>query len=138
MDGIAVRLGRASTTEETSKMRRITLGSPILLVAAIISLFAFVVVASTAKAADLAAAKKTYEEKCAKCHGLTGKGDGPKAKSLKKKPRDYTDKGKMAELTDEKLIKETLDGKKPMPSYRGKLTEAQIADLIVYIRTFAK
>ena len=119
-------------------MRRLTLGSPILLVAAIVSLFAFLVVASTARAADLAATKKTYDDKCAKCHGLTGKGDGPKAKSLKKKPRDYTNKVEMAKLTDEKLIKETLDGKKPMPSYRGKLTEAEIADLIAYIRTFSK
>jgi mono/diheme cytochrome c family protein len=91
-----------------------------------------------AEAADLAKAKATYEAKCAKCHGLKGKGDGPKARTLKKKPRDYTDKEKMAKLTDEKLIAETLDGKKPMPSYRGKLTEAEIADLIAYIRTFAK
>ena len=119
-------------------MRRFTLGSPILLVAAILSLFAFVVVASTAKAADLAAAKKIYDAKCAKCHGLTGKGDGPKAKNLKKKPRDYSNKAEMAKFTDEKLIKETLDGKKPMPSYRGKLTDAEIADQIAYIRTFAK
>ena len=119
-------------------MRRLTLGNPILLVAAIVSLFAFLVVASTAKAADLAAAKKIYDAKCAKCHGLTGKGDGPKAKGLKKKPRDYSNKVEMAKFTDEKLIKETLDGKKPMPSYRGKLTDAEIADQIAYIRTFAK
>jgi len=119
-------------------MRRLTLGSPILLVAAIVSLFAFLVVASSAKAADLASTKKIYEDKCAKCHGLTGKGDGPKAKTLKKKPRDYTNKVEMGKLTDEKLIKETLDGKKPMPSYRGKYTDAQIADLITYIRTFVK
>jgi len=119
-------------------MRRFILDSRILLVAAIVSLFAFVVVASTAKAADLAAAKKIYDAKCAKCHGLTGKGDGPKAKGLKKKPRDYSNKAEMAKFTDEKLIKETLDGKKPMPSYRGKLTDAEIADQIAYIRTFAK
>ena len=81
-------------------MHRFTLGSPILLAAAILSLFAFVVVASTAKAADLAAAKKVYDDKCAKCHGDTGKGDGPKAKTLKKKPRDYTNKAEMAKFTD--------------------------------------
>ena len=119
-------------------MHRFTLGRPILLAVAILSLFAFLVVASTAKAADMAAVKKTYEDKCAKCHGLTGKGDGPKAKTLKKKPRDYSNKVEMAKFTDEKLIKETLDGKKPMPSYRGKLTDAEVADLITYIRTFAK
>ncbi len=119
-------------------MRRFTLGNPILLVAAIVSLFAFLVVASTAKAADLAAAKKVYDDKCAKCHGATGKGDGPKAKTLKKKPRDYSNKVEMAKFTDAKLKEGTLVGKKPMPSYKGKLDDKMIDDLIVYIRTFAK
>ena len=119
-------------------MRRFTLGSPILLVAAIVSLFAFVVVASSAKAADLAAAKKIYDAKCAKCHGLTGKGDGPKAKTLKKKPRDYTDKAEMSKLTDAKLKEEILDGKKPMPAFRSKIDEKTVDDLVAYVRTFAK
>lgn len=103
-----------------------------------VALFGCLTLGMPARAADIAKTQATYEAKCAKCHGLTGKGDGPKAKTLKKKPRNYTDKEKMAKLTDQKLIEETLDGKKPMPSYRGKLTEAEIADLIAYIRTFAK
>ena len=119
-------------------MRRFSIGNPILLVAMIVSLFAFLVVASTAKAADLAAAKKVYDEKCAKCHGDTGKGDGPKAKGLKKKPSDYSNKAEMAKFTDAKLKEETLVGKKPMPSYKGKLDDTTIDDLIAYIRTFAK
>jgi mono/diheme cytochrome c family protein len=96
---------------------------------------------SSVDAADQAAAKVLYEKKCAKCHGLTGKGDGKKAKTLKKKPRDYTDKAKMSEFTDEELIEHTKKGKKPMPAYgkgKRKLTDEQIADLITYIRTFAK
>ncbi|MFQ5457730.1 MAG: c-type cytochrome [Myxococcota bacterium] len=89
----------------------------------------------------MAAAKVLYEKKCAKCHGLTGKGDGKKGKTLKKKPRDYTDKEKMAEFTDQELIDQTKEGKKPMPSYgsgKRKLSDEQIADLIAYIRTFAE
>ena len=119
-------------------MRRFTLGKPILLVAAILSLFAFVVVASTAKAADLDNAKKVYDEKCVKCHGETGKGDGPKAKSLKKKPKDYTDKAEMAKFTDAKLKEGIVEGKKPMPSYKSKLDDKTIDDLVAYIRTLAK
>ena len=95
---------------------------------------------STAGAYDLEATKAIYLKKCAKCHGETGKGDGRKAKTLKKKPRDYTDTAKMSELTDEDLVKSISEGKKPMPSYKKgkkKLTDAEIADLVTYIRTFA-
>jgi len=119
-------------------MNGISLGKQMLLAAAIFSLFAFLVVASTAKAADLASAKKVFEERCAKCHGETGKGDGPKAKTLKKKPRDYTDKAEMSKITDEQLKKEILDGKKPMPAFRSKIDEKTVDDLIAYVRTFAK
>ena len=119
-------------------MHRITLGRPILLAAAILGLFAFLVVASTAKAADLANAKKVYDEKCAKCHGDTGKGDGPKAKTLKKKPRDYTNTAEMAKFTDAKLKEGIVEGKKPMPSYKGKVDDKTIDDLVAYIRTLAK
>jgi len=113
-------------------------GKKTLLAVAITSLFAFLILASTARAGDVAAAKKVFEERCAKCHGLTGKGDGPKAKTLKKKPRDYTDKAEMSKLTDAKLKEEILDGKKPMPAFRGKIDEKMVDDLVAYVRTFAK
>jgi len=119
-------------------MRKTYFGRLAVLATVIVSLFAFLVVASTAMAADLAAAKKVYDDRCAKCHGLTGKGDGPKAKTLKKKPRDYTNAAEMGKLTDEQLKKEILDGKKPMPAFRGKIDEKTIDDLIAYVRTFAK
>lgn len=34
--------------------------------------------------------KYEYQANCASCHGLTGKGDGPAAKALKKAPPDLT------------------------------------------------
>lgn len=88
--------------------------------------------------ADLAAAKKIYADKCLKCHGETGKGDGPKADTLETKARDYTNKKEMAKFTDADLIRITKDGKKPMPGYATKLSDQEIADVIAYIRTFAK
>jgi mono/diheme cytochrome c family protein len=109
-----------------------------LVALAVVSLFLCGTLARTARAADLANAKKVYAEKCAKCHGDTGKGDGPKAKTLKKKPKDYTNKAEMAKLTDADLKKGMLEGKKPMPSYKGKLDDKTIDDLIAYVRTFAK
>lgn len=105
---------------------------------AVVGLFLGGTLARTARAADLANAKKVFGEKCAKCHGDTGKGDGPKAKILKKKPKDYTDKAEMAKFTDAKLKEGIVEGKKPMPSYKGKLDDKTIDDLVAYVRTFAK
>ena len=92
---------------------------------------------SAGQAADLANGKKVYADKCARCHGVSGKGDGPKAETLEKKPADYTDKKKMSELTDAQLKKVALDGKSPMPAYKGKMSDRDLEDVIAYIRTFA-
>jgi len=87
--------------------------------------------------ADLAIGKSIYGDKCLKCHGEKGRGDGRKAADLEKKPADYTDKAKMAKFTDEDLKKAVKEGKKPMPAFGKKLTDEQIDNVIAYIRTFA-
>jgi mono/diheme cytochrome c family protein len=86
--------------------------------------------------ADLAKAKKIYVDKCLKCHGEKGKGDGPKAWDLSKKPADYTDKEKMSKFTDADLRKVVKEGKKPMPAFGKKLSDEDIDGVITYIRTF--
>ena len=40
---------------------------------------------------DLAAGRAAYQQSCARCHGLTGRGDGLDAKRLYPKPRDLTE-----------------------------------------------
>ena len=87
--------------------------------------------------ADLAKGKSIYGDKCLKCHGEKGKGDGRKAADLEKKPADYTDKAKMAKFTDEDLKKAVKEGKKPMPAFGKKLSDEEIDGVIAYIRTFA-
>jgi mono/diheme cytochrome c family protein len=95
------------------------------------------VLVAPAFGADLAIGKSIYGDKCLKCHGEKGRGDGRKAADLEKKPADYTDKAKMAKFTDEDLKKAVKEGKKPMPAFGKKLTDEQIDNVIAYIRTFA-
>jgi mono/diheme cytochrome c family protein len=95
------------------------------------------VLVAPAFGADLAIGKSIYGDKCLKCHGEKGRGDGRKAADLEKKPADYTDKAKMAKFTDEDLKKAVKEGKKPMPAFGKKLTDEQIDTVIAYIRTFA-
>jgi mono/diheme cytochrome c family protein len=108
----------------------------IVYVATILSVASAVLVAP-AFGADLAKGKSIYGDKCLKCHGEKGKGDGPKAVDLEKKPADYTDQAKMAKFTDEDLKKAVKEGKKPMPAFGKKLSDKDIDAVITYIRTFA-
>ncbi|MBI4537360.1 MAG: cytochrome c [candidate division NC10 bacterium] len=92
-------------------------------------------------AGDVAKGKAKYQELCAACHGASGKGDGPAAAALNPKPRNHTDAAYMNKLKDQQLfdfIKKggQAMGKSPlMPAWSGQLTDAQIQDLVVYIRT---
>jgi mono/diheme cytochrome c family protein len=82
---------------------------------------------SSAVAQDAAA---TYKAKCAMCHGADGKGG-------KMGTRDFASPEVKAE-TDAQLIGIITKGKAKMPSYDGKLKEAEIKDLVAYIRGLAK
>lgn len=89
------------------------------------------------EAADLGRGGEIYKLMCRKCHGRSGKGDGPKAKSLKKKPRNYTEPGFLDEHPDAELKKVVIEGKEPMPSFRKKLKDKDVDDVIAYIKTLA-
>lgn len=97
-------------------------------------------------AAASAAAAKLAAERCAKCHGKTGKGDGEGLKKLEVDvvPVDWTSKAKMARFSDADMVKIIRDGghaaglSKVMPPYKGKLSDAQVADLVAHIRSLAR
>jgi cytochrome c6 len=81
--------------------------------------------AGSARAEDAAA---LYNAKCAVCHGKDGKGDTAMGKKLKVKPLD-------ANASEADLIKETAEGKGKMPAYKGKISDADIKALAVYMKT---
>jgi len=82
---------------------------------------------SSAVAQDAAA---TYKAKCAMCHGADGKGG-------KMGTRDFASSEVKAE-SDAQLEEIITKGKGKMPSYDGKLKEADIKALVTYIRSLAK
>lgn len=55
------------------------------------------------KTFDERLADETWSSRCAECHGKFGVGDGPQAKLLKVKPRDFTDPSWQAEELDAEL-----------------------------------
>lgn len=92
-------------------------------------------------AALLAApAAENWENHCAKCHGADGKGQTKAGKKMKVK--DYTDAKVQAAFTDEEAFKATKegvndkDGKERMKAYKDELSDAEIKELVAYVRKF--
>jgi mono/diheme cytochrome c family protein len=84
----------------------------------------------------IAAGKELYVKNCLACHGTEGKGDGPQAKDLEKKPGNLSDP-KLWEQTDGALFWKVTEGRKPMTSFEKLLTEEERWTTINYVRTLA-
>lgn len=91
----------------------------------------------TNDAATLAAGKVIYTKECQSCHGKSGKGDGPSAAQLDKNAGNFTTAATQNQ-SDGALFWKISEGKKPMPSFKKKLTETQIWKSVAYMRTFKK
>lgn len=97
-------------------------------------------------AAEMTATQRLYAQRCAKCHGKGGQGDGEGLQQLGTdvKPIDWTNKAAMAKVSDADMMKiievggKGVGKSKEMPAFKGKLSEAEISDLIHYIRSVAK
>jgi cytochrome c6 len=88
-----------------------------------------------------ASAGENWENLCAKCHAPDGSGSTKIGKKLKLK--DYSDASVQAAIKDEDMVKAikegvTADGKERMKSFKGDLTDPEVADLVAYIRKLKK
>jgi mono/diheme cytochrome c family protein len=86
---------------------------------------------------SLAAGQKIYLQRCAGCHGKTGNGDGPDAADLGIHPAKLSDPATRGQ-TDGELFWKVTAGKKPMPSYRSRLSPTDRWNVINYLRTLAR
>lgn len=91
-----------------------------------------------AKAPDAEAGKKVFETYCVTCHGTGGKGDGPAGKALNPPPRDFTDFNVMSGLSDDQLKGIIKNGKGGMPPWSATLKDEDIANVLFYVRHFAR
>ncbi len=95
------------------------------------------------KLGDAAKGKAIYDTYCVTCHGPGGKGDGPAAASLPKKPADHSDGNYMNPLSNEELHKAITEGgaaigkSNAMPPWGGTLSHDQVNDAMAYVRSLA-
>jgi cytochrome c6 len=80
-------------------------------------------------------AEKVYRGKCVMCHGADGAGATPAGKATK--ARDFCS-DEVKKETDEEWTQIIVKGKNKMPSYDKKLTDAEVKDVVAYIRTLCK
>jgi len=114
------------------------------LIAALIGLAASISAAAAEDTVNLGA--RIFAANCARCHGRSGKGDGPDLVKLQSavSPDDWTDKESNQELTDSFIIAMITKGGKAngksriMPAFGGKLSMQQVQDLLAFIRSLPK
>lgn len=92
--------------------------------------------------------KEMYNRYCKSCHGIKGKGDGPKALKLNQSVGDFTSESFKKE-TDGAIFYKMTVGHLDMPSFKKKVPSnddviegsfgktGSVGDLINYIRTLA-
>jgi mono/diheme cytochrome c family protein len=102
--------------------------------------------APAAAAGDAAAGAKIFADRCARCHGKNGAGDGPDLAKLhpSSSPVNWTRSVVMQKWSDQEIVDIITKGGKAvnsspvMPRFGGKLSDAQIQDLLAFIRSLAK
>ena len=99
------------------------------------------ILVAAASSGYAAAAAENWDNNCAKCHGADGAGNTRIGKKYKLK--DYTDAAVQSAMKDDemfKAIKEgvTQDGKERMKAFKDDLSDAEITDLVAYIRKMVK
>jgi mono/diheme cytochrome c family protein len=109
--------------------------------------FLLLLAPAVARAGDAAAGKASFVANCAACHGESGKGDGPVGKALTPPPRNFSTRqfkfdtdgdGKTGTDADLRNVIQkggAAFGGSPLMAPWPALSDAEIANLIAYIRT---
>ena len=91
----------------------------------------------TVDAKVLAAGKAVFKDKCTRCHGPSGIGDGPDADPDHREDMDLTN-GKRADRNSDGVVfyKVSNGRRRPkMPAFKDELTEQQIWAVVAYVQT---
>ena len=88
-----------------------------------------------ATAANVEQGKSLYKKHCQKCHGATGKGDGPDA-DPDEMPEDLTDPSRAAGNPDGVMFYKVWNGRKrpKMPAFKSELTKEEVWTVVNYVK----
>ncbi len=88
----------------------------------------------------LATGKSVFKEKCTKCHGPAGLGDGPDADPEHREDMDLTNPKRADRNQDGVVFYKVWNGRrKPkMPAFKDELSEQQVWSVVAYVQTLRK
>lgn len=87
---------------------------------------------STTTPVSARTATQLYSKHCASCHGKDGR-----AKTFKAKfnhARNLTEPGWQEAVSDERIFNSITNGRKKMPAFGKKITQAEIDSLVLLVR----
>lgn len=110
--------------------------SKILIVAFVLISSLTTVVFAQAIRGDAKIGQTIYQQQCLRCHGPKLDGNGPDSQDLIVRPADLRSQATRSK-TDWELLVAMSNGVlfSPMHSFRGKLTDQQMLDVLSYIRS---
>ncbi|MBK9153107.1 MAG: cytochrome c [Chloracidobacterium sp.] len=84
----------------------------------------------------MATGRKLYADNCAICHKESGKGGKVEIEGRSISPDDLTGE-KIKKMPDDRIYKYIFDGiaDEGMPAFKDKLSEAEIREVVRYIRS---
>ena len=88
----------------------------------------------------LATGKSVFKDKCTKCHGSAGLGDGPDADPEHREDMDLTNPKRADRNSDGVVFYKVWNGRrKPkMPAFKEELNEQQVWSVVAYVQTLRK
>ena len=88
---------------------------------------------------DTRRGRAIFKNACIACHGKVGTGEGLLARLFGISMMDFTRSEETKQISDEDLIRMIRDGKGDyMPSWKGILSDSEIADVAAYVRMLAR
>ena len=90
--------------------------------------------AATATPDQLAAARANYTKNCEPCHGPNGEGGPVKLENNKTIKVPSLKSAHAAKLADDHIAHMITNGEEAMPAFKDKLSQAEIADLVKFVR----
>lgn len=94
----------------------------------------------TADAKTMTTGKAIFKDKCTRCHGPAGIGDGPDADPDHRDDMDLTNAGRADRNSDGIVFYKVMNGRKrpKMPAFKEELTEQQVWSVVTYVQTLRK
>lgn len=107
----------------------------LLIVAETVGLLGAAAEFGPSRAEDVHPGKLPYDLHCARCHGPKGIGDGPQARHLTVPPPNFQSATFQSQSDDQILNSiEFGEVRSQMHAAKGRLTDAQMQDVMAYIR----